>query len=270
MRHRVFILLLAGALLLAVTTLRQAALATPFSDTSFMGNIPIWDLRAAIPFGIFCAGLFTAVVGISAQLLRSGLLLAGKVQSCTARLSGRIATAALWCGWPFVACCMGSLLYIEPEYFIPEASVQPNHLSILHPLLNYQLYGSLILMVLCRLTENLLLGRRWVGAIGLPLALLTLLSTELFWGGDKYGILLIAAALMLVPALFCLNNLCRLIAGLLLLASAAAFGVIFQARNSCGIFPTGTADFICYAVVLAVLAGLVFFKITELRQRYRE
>lgn len=269
MRHRVFVLLLAGALLLAVTTLRQAAQATPFSDTFFMGSIPLWDLRAAIPFGIFCAGLFAAGFGMSAQLLRSILLLTGKKQSCTFRLSGRISTAALWCGWPFVACCMGALLYIEPRYFIPEAAdIQPHHLDVLRPLLSYQLYGSIILMVLCRLLESIFPGRRWVGGLCLPLVVLVLLSTELFWGGDKYGTLLIAAALMLTPALFCLNKLCRIIAGLLLLASAAAFGVIFQARDAAGIFPTGTADYICYAVVLTVVSGLVFFKISELRRRH--
>lgn len=266
MRHRIFILLLAGALLLAVTTMRNTAQSSPFSDASFMGSIPLWDLRAAIPFGIFSAGLFAALGGMCAQLLRSCLLLAGKTRTCTTRFTGRLTTAALWCGWPFVVCCMGTLFYIVPEYYLSEASVQPNHLVTLRPLLTYQLYGSLFLLLLCRALENLFPGRRWVGGLCLLPAAACIISTDLLWG-HGCGLLILTALLLPIPALFCGNRCGKIISTLLTLAAATVFVCILQPRVSAGIYPTGTADFVCYAAALVVILGLAFFKITELRCR---
>ncbi len=267
MRHRIFILLLAGALLLAVTTMRNTAQSSPFSDASFMGSIPLWDLRAAIPFGIFSAGLFAALGGMSAQLLRSCLLLAGKTRTCTTRCTGRLTTAALWCGWPFVVCCMGALFYIAPEYYLPEASVQPNHLAALQPLLTYQLYGSIFLLLLCRILENLFPGRRWVGGLCLLPAAACIISTDLLWG-HGYGLLILTALLLLpIPALFCGSRRRKITGTLLTLAAATGFVCILQPRVSAGIYPTGTADFVCYAAALVVILGLALFKITEPRCR---
>ncbi len=267
MRHRIFILLLAGALLLAVTTMRNTAQSSPFSDASFMGSIPLWDLRAAIPFGIFCAGLFAALGGMSAQLLHSCLLLAGKTSTCTTRCAGRMATAALWCGWPFVACCMGALFYIVPQYFIPAESVQPNHLTVLRPLLNYQLYGSLFVLLLCRILEALFPGRRRIGGICLLPVAVCIISTDILWGHGQGGLILTALLLLPLPALFCGNWGGKTIGILLLAAAATGFVCVLQPRTSTGIYPTGTADFVCYATALAVILGLGFFKITELRRR---
>ncbi len=268
MRHRIFILLLAGALLLAVTTMRNTAQSSPFSDASILGSIPLWDLRAAIPFGIFCAGLFAALGGMSAQFLHSCLLLAGKTRTCTARCAGRMATAALWCGWPFVACCMGALFYIVPQYFIPAASVQPNHLTGLRPLLTYQLYGCLFLLLLCRILENLFPGRRPVGALCLLPVAACIISTDILWG-HGFGLLILTALLLLpLPALFCGNWGGKVLGILLLAAAATGFICVLQPRSCAGIYPTGIADFVCYATALAVILGLEFFKIAELRRRH--
>lgn len=267
MRHRIFILLLAGALLLAVTTMRNTAQSSPFSDTSLMGSLPLWDLRAAIPFGIFCAGLFAALGGMSAQLLHSCLLLAGKTRFCTTRCAGRMASAALWCGWPFVACCMGALFYIVPQYFISAESVRPNHLTELRPLLTYQLYGSLFLLLLCRILENLFPGRRWVGGLCLLPTAVGIISTDILWG-HGFGFLVLTALLLLpLPALFCGNWGGKITGTLLTLAAATGFVCVLQPRTSAGIYPTGTPDFVCYATALAVILGLAFFKMTELRRR---
>lgn len=265
MRHRLFILLLAGTLILSTAALQNTAQATPFAGGTVLGSIPLWELRAAIPFGIFCAGLFVALVGMAAQLLHSCLLSAGRGDTCTSHCAGKTATAALWSGWPFVACCMGTLLYIVPEYFIPEAAAaQPNHLSTLQPLLTYQLYTGIGLMVLCRIAELFFPGRRFTGIFCLLPVILTLLSTDLFWGGGRGFLLLIAAGCTAVPALVCRGLGGRLIGGLMLLTAAAAFAAVLQPRNSGGVFPVGTADYVCYGISLAVLSGLFAFKFVEL------
>lgn len=267
MRHRLFILLLAGALLLAVTTLRNTAQSSPFSGASFMGSIPLWDLRAAIPFGIFCAGLFAALGGMSAQLLRSCLLLAGKTTTCTTHCAGRMATAALWCGWPFVICCMGALFYVVPEYYLPEASVQPNHLAALRPLLTYQLYGSIFLLLLSRILENLFPGRRWVGGLCLLPVAACIISSDILWGQGRGFLILTALLLLPLPALFCGNRASKVIGILLLAAAATGFVCTLQPRASAGIYPTGTADFVCYATALTIILGLSLFKTAELCRR---
>lgn len=267
MRHRLFILLLAGLLILATAALQNTAQATPFAGGRVLGDIPLWELRAAIPFGIFTAGFFVAVAGMGAQLLRSGLILVGRSRGCCGRFAGRLAGAALWCGWPFMACCMGALLYIVPAYFIPGASVQPNHLEVLRPILHYQLYGSIAAMVLCRLLESFFPSRRWVGGVGMLLTILVLCSSELLWGGGHGCFLLIALISMASTAMTCSGRLLRCVGLLLQAAAAAAFVVLLQARDAAGVFPTGRADFICYGISLALLIGLACFKMTELKQR---
>ena len=247
MRHRLFILLLAGLLILATAALQNTAQATPFAGGRVLGDIPLWDLRAAIPFGIFTAGFFVAVAGMGAQLLRSGAILAGRSRGCCGRFTGRMAVAALWCGWPFMACCMGALLL---------------------PLLHYQLYGSIAAMVLCRLLEGFFPSRRWVGGVGMLLTVLVLCSSELLWGSGHGCFLLIALVSMAATSMMCSGRGIRY-AGLLLQGAAAvAFGILLQARDAAGVFPTGRADFVCYGISLALLIGLACFKMTELKRRH--
>lgn len=268
MRHRLFILLLAGLLILATAALQNTAQATPFAGGRVLGDIPLWELRAAIPFGIFTAGFFVAVAGMGAQLLHSGLILAGRSRGCCGRFTGRMAVAALWCGWPFMACCLGALLYIVPAYFIPGSSVQPNHQEELLPLLHYQLYGSIAAMVLCRLLEGFFPSRRWVGGVGMLLTVLVLCSSELLWGSGHGCFLLIALVSMAATSMMCSGRGIRY-AGLLLQGAAAvAFGILLQARDAAGVFPTGRADFVCYGISLALLIGLACFKMTELKRRH--
>lgn len=232
-----------------------------------MGDIPLWELRAAIPFGIFAAGFFVAVVGMGTQLLRSGLILAGRSRGCCGRFSGRMSVAALWCGWPFMACCMGALLYIVPAYFIPGATVQPNHQEVLRPLLPYQLYGSMAAMVLCRLLEGFFPARRWVGGVGVLLTVSVLFSSELLWGGGHGCFLLIALGCMIATSIMCSGRGMRFVGLLLQVASAVAFGILLQARDAAGVFPTGKADFVCYGISLLILVGLLCFKMSALRCR---
>lgn len=267
MRHRLFILLLAGILILATAALQNTAQATPFAGGRVLGDIPLWELRAAIPFGIFAAGFYVAMAGMGAQLLRSGLMLAGRSRGCCGRFTGHMAVAALWCGWPFMACCMGALLYIVPTYFIPWASAQPHHQEVLRPLLHYQLYGSIAAMVLCRILEVIFPARRWVGGIGLLLTAMVLCSSELLWGGGHGCFLLIALISMAATSMICSGRRIRYVGLLLQVAAAVAFGILLQARDAAGVFPTGRADFVCYGISLALLICLVCFKMAELKQR---
>ena len=267
MRHRLFILLLAGFLILATAALQNTAQATPFAGGRVLGIISLWELRAAIPFGIFTAGLFIAVVGMGAQLLRSGLVLAGRRSGCCGHFTGRLATAALWCGWPFIACCMGALLYIVPACFIPGASVQPNHAEALRPLLHYQLYGSIAAMVLCRLLENIFPVGRWVGGVGMLLTASALFSTELLWCGGRGYFLLIAPGSMIATSMICAGGRIRALGLFFQAVAAVAFGILLQARDAAGVFPTGKADFVCYGISLLILIGLLCFKMSELRCR---
>lgn len=271
MRHRIFILLLAGALVLAMALLRNAAQATPYAGGALFGDtLPLWELRAAIPFGIFTAGLFVVWAGLGAQLLRGILLLTGRGNTPTATHAGTAATAALWCGWPFVLCCTGALLYIAPEYYIPQAGITPNHLSTLRPLLTYQLYGSVGIMLLCHLLTTLFPLRRWVGAVLLLLLWLPILSTDILWAGGHGRLLLILALCFTAMVLTGSRLNLRHAFGLLLLAvSAIGFVYILQPRSSGGVFPVGAADYVFFAAALVVILLLAWLKATDIRCRRR-
>ncbi len=269
MRHRAFILLLAGALILATGLLHNAASATPFSGGALLGDhFPLWELRAAIPFGIFAAGLFVALVGMCAQMVRSVCQLCGHGSAAAATTASRIATAALWCGWPFVLCCMNALLYIVPQFYIPGIEPRPNHLEVLRPLLCYQLYGALAAMLLCRLCCIRWTNARLCGGFCIILPLAALLSTDILWGGGHFYILW--AALPVVPAVVLLGSrgIVPRCGGFILLAVAAAvLGNGMQHRPTGDIFPTGTADFVFYLLSLALILVLMLLKIADIRYR---
>lgn len=268
MRHRIFILLLAGALILALTLLQNAAQATPYAGGAlFGGRLPLWELRAAIPFGIFTAGLYVAAVGMGAMILRSALLLAGKGNSGMARRASFLEVCALWCGWPFMLCCTHALLYIVPRYFLPQTTAHPNHLAILLAQIPYQLYGSLALLVLCRLLGVLLPGRRWVGWVQLVLLWLPAITADIVWAGGHGTVLLTIGAAIIAASLLGGNTRARLLGGALLLMTAVCFVGAMQPRDSAGIFPVGAADFVFYAASLTVIALLSALKISDIRHR---
>ena len=269
MRHRAFILLLAGALILATGLLHNAADATPFSGGALLGDhFPLWELRAAIPFGIFSAGLFVALVGMSAQLVRGAYQLCQHGSAAAATTARRIATAALWCGWPFVLCCTNALLYIAPRFYIPGLEPAPNHLEALRPLLHYQLYGALAAMLLCRMSCIRWPHARLCGAFCIILPLAALLSTDILWGSGHFYILW--AALPVFPAVILLSRpgiISRCGGSLLLAVAAAVLGISLQHRPTRGLFPTGTADYVFYLLSLALILVLMLLKIADIRYR---
>lgn len=267
MRHRIFILLLAGTLILVLSLLQNAAQATPYTGGALFGDsLPLWELRAAIPFGIFTAGLFVAAVGMGAMILRGALLLAGKGSSPMARNASLMAICALWCGWPFMLCCTHALLYIVPRYFL--TTIHPNHLAGLIERIPYLLYGSLALLMLCRLLDTLLPGRRWVGWVQLALLWLPALTADIIWAGGHGIVLLTIGAAIIAASILSGNTAARLVGGALLLISAVCFVVAMQPRDSAGIFPVGAADFVFYAAALVVILLLSALKISDIRRRH--
>ena len=102
---------LVAALMLILAALRAAHMATPFSGGSTLGGISFWDLRGALPLGVFMAGALLLISAAAAQCAQAALHLAGWHQRLALSL-GSIASAGLWCGVPCLACCYNSLPHI--------------------------------------------------------------------------------------------------------------------------------------------------------------
>lgn len=266
MRHRVFILLLACVLILAMALLRNVAEATPFNEGKLFDTISLWDMRIAVPFGIFSAGLFIAIVGMGAQLAQCMALAWGKNNSWVTT-SGRIALSSLWCGWPFMAACLGSLIYVVPDYFPELFAPTETHSGIeaVRELLPQQLYISIILLVLCRFLIALRPGRRWVGIAGICLVIPVIISTTILWArGNAITILLPLIAAILATMGICLNGAKRYICAIGFLATATGFISLFHTHKIIPLFPSPTADYIIYSLFLLIIMVLQGFKMVDL------
>lgn len=138
---RAFLLLLLLTLLLISTLLQSAREATVFHGGSILGSVPLWQLRHALPSGIFASGTLMVAAGTGAQFWL------GLLPSCGARWTpipalSRICSCGLWCGWLILSLCTLSL----PDIFHEVGAARSSLFSPENYLL---LQGGLIPMALC-------------------------------------------------------------------------------------------------------------------------
>ena len=168
MGNRFFLLALVGALILLQAALRTAAQATPFSSAETLGGITFWELRGALPLGIFALGMLLMSTAAMCLCLQSALCISGS-QNRLRKQARAIASASLWCGIPLVAMCMASLHYVFPwlSAYAPDGWQTLQHLE-------WVIHGSLVTLLLCHALP--LCDKRTFAYISLPLSLCCLIA----------------------------------------------------------------------------------------------
>lgn len=255
MRNRLFLLALVAVLLLVQAVLRTAAQATPLSLTTTWGGISFWELRGALPLGVFAAGIMLVCTAAMAQSAQAALRIAGRYQRL-ARNLGSIASAGLWCGAPLAACCLNALPYIFPwlNAYDPDGWQTSEHLE-------WALHGGIILLLISRLAT--LSGKAAAACFTLPAGLLCVLLISLL--GFGHPLLLLPVAAMTTAGLTMLRGRGRRWAGIPLLTGIIMNAALFQLTAS----PVATipAAWVAYATLLALLAGLIWLKWAALEAR---
>lgn len=174
MRNRLFLMALLAALIIIQAVLRTAATSTPFSSGSTLGGYSFWELRSALPIGVFSAGCLLLLSAATAQCAQAALQLCHKGSRRLSQRLDSIVSAGLWCGAPCMASCTNALYCIFP--WVNSCNLQIWQSA---QLLEWLLHGSIIVLILCR---ALTLSRHHAAAyITLPLSLLCLLACGQAW-----------------------------------------------------------------------------------------
>ena len=142
--RRYALMILVIALLLANAALKNAAEANPLT------NLPLWELRFALPAGVVAAALCFVALGLGAQFWRGLLPLCGGGAWAPQGLWARVAAAGLWCGWLPLLCAQ---TYTAGETQL--ALGAPSH----------WLLGAFGALLACRVADVLLHRWRWWGLI---------------------------------------------------------------------------------------------------------
>ena len=259
MRNRLFLLALLAALILIQAVLRSAAMSTPFHGGSTLGGYTFWELRGALPLGVFAAGSLLFLSAAAAQCAQAVLQLAQKNKSSLAHKLGSIASAGIWCGAPCLAACYNALPCIFPwlNDYDPQVRLTAQHLE-------WVLHGSLIALILCRV---LTLSKPGVGAyLTLPVSLLCLLACGQIWFGIPF--ILLPIGLMGAGGAAMLLGRGRRWAALPLLTAAIMNAVLFGYYAAIGdpfqtvAYPE-TALWITYTGTLLLLLPAWFLKVAS-------
>jgi len=172
---RAFLLLLLLTLLLLATLLQAVQEATVFHGGKLWGTIPLWQLRHALPCGLFAAGALMVSIGVGAQFWRELLPLCGARWTPEDFLF-RLCSCGLWCGWLLLAICTTAL----PDIF-PGAGKEGNGLfSREHYLL---LQAGILPMAFCHALRG-----AWRKRLALLIVMIsagTALACGLMWWHDR-------------------------------------------------------------------------------------
>lgn len=253
MRHRLFLLVLVTVLLLMQAVLRSAAQATPFSGGATLGGISFWELRGALPLGVFAAGLLLVTTAAMAQCIQAALHQVHTRSRIQAH-AGYIASACLWCGAPLMAMCYAALPHIFPwlQAYNPQGWQTLRHLE-------WVLNGSIITLVLCRVAT--LSQRALFSRLTLPLGLLCLLALGQM--GFNQALILLPAAAMLTAGLLMLLGRGRKWAFIPLLTAVSMNAVLFHCTAPA--ISTIAPCWLVYTLSLALIATPFGLKIASLR-----
>lgn len=118
---RAFLIILVLTLILLSAFMQEVANAFIDGEEKFLGIIPYWDLREAIPCGVFMAGELMAAMGVCAQALLGVLRFLGAANARLDHRLNQLVLCSLWCGWTFIACCTVALGYVIPGLGTPAA-----------------------------------------------------------------------------------------------------------------------------------------------------
>lgn len=262
MRNRLFLLALLAALILIQAVLRSAAMSTPFHGGSTLGGYTFWELRGALPLGVFAAGSLLFLSAAAAQCAQAILQLAQKNKSSLAHKLGSIASAGLWCGAPCLAACYNALPYIFPwlSAYDPQGWQTVQHLE-------WALHCSLIALILCRALT--LSKPRMAAYLTLPASLLCLLACGQMWFGIPF--ILLPVGLMGAGGAAMLLGRGRRWAAIPLLTAVIMNAVLFGHNAAAG-QPLQTAPYpatalwATYACTLLLLAPALYLKVASLRR----
>ncbi len=261
MRARLFLLVLLAALILIQAVLRSAAMSTPFHGGSTLGGYTFWELRGALPLGVFAAGSLLFLSASAAQCAQAVLQIVRKNNGGLIHKLGSIAAAGIWCGAPCLAACYNALPYIFPwlNDYNPQVWQTARHLE-------WGLHGSIIALVLCRV---LTLGKPGVAAcITLPLSLLCMLVCGQMWFGNPF--ILLPIGLMGAGGAAMLLGRGRRWAVIPLLTAAIMNAVLFGYNVAIEhpfqtvAYPE-TATWVTYTCTLLLLAPALYLKISSRR-----
>lgn len=250
MRNRLFLLVLVAVILLVQAVLRTATLATPFSLDNTLFGVPYWELRGALPLGVFAAGLLLVSTAAAAQTAQAAFQAAG-YRSRIAGNTGPIISAALWCGIPTMAACFGELPHIFPWLLEhnPTGWQTREHLE-------WALHGCPVLLVICRLLHAAKGAKP--ACFTLPAALLCLLSLGQF--GFGHAFILIPAGIMGTAGFLMLQGRSRRWAFIpLMTAILMNGGLLWMTAGPVATIPPAIAT---YSATLLALATPFYLKIT--------
>ena len=247
MQNRLFLLALVAVLLLMQAVLRSAFMATPFSGGETLGGISFWELRGAIPLGVFAAGLLLLTTAAAALIAQAAAQLTHGTPRIRKHLSV-LAAASLWCGIPTVAGCLNALPYIFPWLLAYDSGSWQTQQH-----LEWTLHGSMILLVICHIAGQIRpAASPWL----LPLPLLCLLTLGQM--GFNQAFLLIPTAIMSAAGILMLLGRGRRWAAIPLLTGVAMNGVLlWLTANPIATIPAAAA---VYFLTILLLAGPFYLK----------
>lgn len=242
--RRYSLIILVFIILILNTSMQRIASANPITHPE------LWGLRHALPAGVVGAALFTAALGMGAQMWRGILPLSGATEWSPRRTWSYMTVCGLWCGWIPLLCALA---------FYPETGGGPS----------YWLIGAFVALVICRML-SLLNQAPMVGLLcGLVPAAAAVLCGQELWPATPLDVLVMglscSVALYMLFAPEPARQMVWLMASCFLFcAYAAAFGYMLA------FYPPGAAmsTLPCgmwVAVVYTVLA-LAFIIFARLRR----
>lgn len=253
MRNRLFLLSLLAILLLMQAVLRTAAQATPFSGGELWGCISFWELRGAIPLGVFAAGWLLASTTAPLLCLQAALTLRRGLPE-TGNPASRLISALLWCGVPAVVSCFNGIPYIFDCLTSPDSA---NWQTRQH--LEWALHGGLILLIICHFLA--LTRRREAAWFILPVSLLAPTALGLIGCGNP--LILFPGAIIAATGCILLGSGLR-IQAILLLFLAAGINFILLWLHASPVADTPAAV-VTYIITLLVLCLPLYLKYTMRR-----
>lgn len=242
MQNRLFLLTLLSILLLVQAVLRSATQATPFSGGDTLGGIPFWELRGAIPLGIFAAGMFLVAAAAAILCLQTALQL-WKGAPQKNNQAHTLVSALLWCGAPAMAICYNALPHIFSwlQAYDPSGWQTRQHLE-------WVLHGGLALLVLCHVLAQF--KRTAFAWFILPASLLFLLALGQI--GFNHALLLIpTATISAFGFLLIMRRHCIGATILLLITGLIHFVLLWCQASTAATIPAAALTYIATLLALA-------------------
>lgn len=250
MQNRLFLLALVAVLLLMQAVLRSAFMATPFSGGETLGGISFWELRGAIPLGVFAAGLLLLTTAAAALMLLAVARQFYRTHRLTKNLS-TLSAASLWCGIPTMAGCLNALPYIFPWLLAYDSSSWKTQQH-----LEWTLHGCMLLLVIGHIIVQFRPTRHATPLFMLPLPLLCLLALGQM--GFSQPLILIPTAIMSTAGILMLLGPGRRWAAIPLLTAVAMNGaLLWLTANPMATIPAAA---VVYILTLILLAGPFYLK----------